>query len=68
MYSALEITDKEFLIKLDRSKFNINLIRTLLKIVEVSNPSDVEERIDHRMELNKSNSLEPDYFGNLEEK
>jgi hypothetical protein len=68
MYSALEITEKEFLIKLDRSKFNINLIRTLLKIVEVSDPSDVEERIDHRMELNKSNALEPDYFGNLEEK
>ena len=68
MYSALEITEKEFLIKLDRSKFNINLIRTLLKIVEVSNPSGIEERVEHRMEFNKSNSLEPDYFGNLEEK
>ncbi len=72
MYSALEITEKEFLIKLDRSKFNINLIRTLLKIVEVSNPQDIDEQsFPPRLisEFNKStSSSEPDYFGNLDDK
>ncbi len=68
MYPALEITDKEFLIKLDRRKFSVNLILTFLTIVEVANPTDVEERSDLKSELNKSNSAEPDYFGSLEEK
>lgn len=72
MYTALEITEKEFLIKLDRSKFNINLIHTLLKIVEVSNPEHVEEQSFRQYtatsEFNKSNTAEPDYFSSLEEK
>ncbi len=71
MYSALEITEKEFLIKLDRNKFSLNFIRTLLKIVEVAKPSDEDEPQGagrYYPELNKSNTAEPEYFGSLEEK
>jgi len=37
--SILEITENEYLIKLNRSTFDLSFIRSLLKIVEVANPS-----------------------------
>lgn len=71
MNSTLEITDNEFLIKLDRKKFNVSFIRTLLKIVEVSNPSSYDEYAmpeRHTSSASNYNSAEPDYFSNLDEK
>ena len=38
--SILEITENEYLIKLNRTKFDLSFIRSLLKMVEVSNPSE----------------------------
>jgi hypothetical protein len=38
--SILEITENEYLIKLNRSNFNLSFIRSLLKMVEVANPSE----------------------------
>ena len=68
--SILEITENEYLIKLDRSNFNLSFIRSLLKMVEVANPSEenvamIKERY---MAPNQNHSSEPDYFSSLEEK
>jgi len=69
MNSTLEITDNEFLIKLDRSKFNLSFVRTLLKMVEVSNPSDDDFVIpDRHISPSQNHNSEPDYFGNIDEK
>ena len=40
MNSTLEITENEYLIKLNRSRFNLSFVRSLLQIVEVSGPSE----------------------------
>jgi hypothetical protein len=68
--SILEITENEYLIKLNRSNFNLSFIRSLLKMVEVANPSEdniamIKERY---MAPNQNHSSEPDYFSSLEEK
>lgn len=67
--SILEITENEYLIKLNRSNFNLSFIRSLLKMVEVANPSEDHEVIHERhMAPNQNYSSEPDYFSSLEEK
>ena len=67
--SILEITENEYLIKLNRSNFNLSFIRSLLKMVEVANPSDEDMVIRERhMAPNQNYSSEPDYFSSLEEK
>ena len=67
--SILEITEKEYLIKLNRETFNLSFIRSLLKMVEVANPSEDEMHIpERRITPTQSNSSEPDYFSSLEEK
>ncbi len=38
MNSILEITENEYLIKLNRDQFNLSLVRSLLKMVEIFNP------------------------------
>jgi len=70
MNSTLEITDREFLIKLDRSKFNVSFVRSLLKMVEFSNPSDDDFIIpDRHIQPSQNHNAEPDYFdNNLDEK
>ena len=69
MNSTLEITDREFLIKLDRSKFNVSFVRSLLKLVEFSNPSEEEYMIpDRHIQPSQIYNSEPDYFGNIDEK
>ncbi|MFD1255306.1 hypothetical protein ACFQ3S_00730 [Mucilaginibacter terrae] len=69
MNSTLEITDREFLIKLDRSKFNVSFVRSLLKLVEFSNPSEDDFIIpDRYIQPSQSYNSEPDYFGNISEK
>ncbi|HAL81801.1 MAG TPA: hypothetical protein DCO83_05835, partial [Mucilaginibacter sp.] len=65
----LEITEKEYLIKLNRNSFNLSFIRSLLKIVEVANPSDDGCHIPERHTgPNQNHSSEPDYFSSIEEK
>jgi len=81
--SILEITENEYLIKLNRSTFNLSFIRSLLKIVEVSEPVStadnqldndyLEDGIDSEIpdrhtEPRLSHSSEPDYYSNLDEK
>ena len=69
MNSTLEITDREFLIKLDRSKFNVSFVRSLLKLVEFSNPSEDDFCTPNRhIQSKESYNSEPDYFGNIDEK
>ena len=68
--SILEITEKEYLIKLNRSNFNLSFIRSLLKIVEVANPSEDSHNsvTDRHFFPNQELSLEPDYYGSIEDK
>jgi hypothetical protein len=67
--SILEITESEYLIKLNRTKFDLSFIRSLLKMVEVSNPSDNEVMITERHTTPRQNhSSEPDYYSSIEEK
>ena len=67
--SILEITENEYLIKLNRSNFNLSFIRSLLKMVEVANPSEGSPLIHERhIAANQSHSSEPDYYSSLEEK
>ncbi len=67
--SILEITEKEYLIKLNRSNFNLSFIRSLLKIVEVANPSEEHTATpDRNISYNQSHQSEPDYFSSIEEK
>lgn len=67
--SMLEITESEYLIKLNRSNFNLSFIRSLLKIVEVANPSeDSFQMPDRNITYNQNHQSEPDYFSSLEEK
>jgi hypothetical protein len=67
--SILEITESEYLIKLNRSNFNLSFIRSLLKMVEVANPSEDSITLhDRHLAPNQNYSSEPDYFSSLEEK
>jgi hypothetical protein len=66
--SILEITENEYLIKLNRSSFNLSFIRSLLKMVEVANPSDEEYITERHIDSNQNHSSEPDYYGSIEEK
>ncbi|RYU91478.1 hypothetical protein EWM62_05940 [Mucilaginibacter terrigena] len=82
--SILEITESEYLIKLNRSNFDLSFIRSLLKIVEVSKPvkakklkekEDEDEYeyspapiVDRHIEASQNHSSEPDYFSNIDEK
>jgi hypothetical protein len=67
--SILEITENEYLIKLNRSNFNLSFIRSLLKMVEVANPSEESSFIaDSYLSANPHHSTEPDYYSSIEEK
>ncbi|HTD97682.1 MAG TPA: hypothetical protein VK668_00270 [Mucilaginibacter sp.] len=67
--SILEITESEYLIKLNRGKFDLSFIRSLLKMVEVANPSDNQMSIAERhITPRQDHSSEPDYYSSLEEK
>jgi hypothetical protein len=69
MNSTLEITDHEFLIKLDRKKFNVSFVRSLLKMVEFSNPSEDDFMVpDRNLQPAYNRGIEPSYFGNIDEK
>jgi len=64
--SILEITENEYLIKLNRNSFNLSLIRSLLKMVEVANPAD--DNHAHGVYQTQNYHTEPSYYGSLEEK
>ncbi len=68
--SILEITENEYLIKLNRSNFNLSFIRSILKMVEVANPSDDTSSFiaERYISPNQNHSSEPDYYSSLEEK
>jgi len=68
--SILEITEHEYLIKLNRSNFNLSFIRSLLKMVEVANPTEEHSYgiPDRHYAANQNHSSEPDYFSSIEEK
>lgn len=48
MDSILEITENEYLIKLNRDQFNLPLVRSLLKMVEIFNPLGDEDKPSKR--------------------
>jgi hypothetical protein len=64
----LEITENEYLIKLNRQNFNLSFIRSLLKMVEVANPAEETNYNEDRYTRNQIISSEPDYFSSLDEK
>ena len=67
--SILEITENEYLIKLNRSTFDLSFIRSLLKIVEVANPSAEDLIIpDRHISPRINHSSEPEYYSSIEEK
>jgi hypothetical protein len=67
--SILEITENEYLIKLNRRTFNLSFIRSLLKMVEVADPSEDNLTVHERhLAPNQNYSSEPDYFSSIEEK
>ena len=68
--STLEITENEYLIKLNRSNFNLSFIRSLLKMVEVANPAEAVESLssDRYYTTTTSPSAEPEYYSSIEEK
>ena len=67
--SILEITENEYLIKLNRSNFDLSFIRSILKIVEVANPSSDDNIITERyISPRQNNSSEPDYYSFIDEK
>jgi hypothetical protein len=65
--SILEITENEYLIKLNRNSFNLSLIRSLLKMVEVANPAE-ESHFTQSTYATQNYHAEPGYYGSLEEK
>jgi hypothetical protein len=64
--TSLEITENEYLIKLNRNKFNLSFIRSLLKIVEVSDHS--EDDAFYEQDLKNAGSEKTDYYSHLDEK
>ncbi len=66
--SMLEITENEYLIKLNRQNFNLSFIRSLLKMVEVANPAEADYTENRLMSRAQVVSSEPDYFSSLDEK
>ena len=67
--SIIEITENEYLIKLSKATFDLSLIRTILKMVEVSTITEDDFGIpERRFTPAQNHSSEPGYYGSLEEK
>ncbi|EHQ30697.1 hypothetical protein [Mucilaginibacter paludis] len=65
--TSLEITENEYLIKFNRNKFDLSFIRNLLRIVEISNPSE-DHAISDKNFSEAAVSVSPDYYSHLDEK
>lgn len=67
--SILEITENEYLIKLNKEMFDLSVIRNILKMVEVSRPTEDDFGFaDRDFTPSQGRSSEPGYFSSLEEK
>ena len=67
--SILEITENEYLIKLNKQTFDLSVIRNILKMVEVSSPTEDDFGMpDRHFSPAERRSSEPGYFSTLEEK
>ena len=68
--SIIEITDNEYLIKLNKHTFDLSLIRNILRMVEVSSNTEDDYDTPERRFIPEENhsSYEPGYYGSLEEK
>lgn len=62
MSSILEITENEYLIKLNRERFNLSFVRSLLKMVEFSSPKEDEDDkpANRKEKAHVSSSLDDD--------
>lgn len=67
MTSSLEITEKEYLIKLNKQQFDISFIRNLLKMVEISNPN-TPAYCPETPNSDSSFGFRDGYFSHLDEK
>jgi len=65
--TSLEITENEYLIKFNRSKFDLSFIRNLLTIVEISNPSEDHAIADKNFSSHGVSAI-ADYYSHLDEK
>jgi len=65
--TCLEITENEYLIKLNRSKFDLSFIRSLLKIVEVSDHKE-QEAEGFGNNFGNDVSANTDYYSRIDEK
>ncbi len=65
--SILEITENEYLIKLNKNTFDLSLIRNILKMVEVSNPA-VDDYESYYDGPKKDSDVGRGYYSSLEEK
>ncbi|MGN6180449.1 MAG: hypothetical protein ACTHNW_14780 [Mucilaginibacter sp.] len=65
--SILEITENEYLIKLNRKSFNLSIIRSLLKMVEVADPAQ-DAMFIPESRIIPAPSSEPEYYSSLDEK
>ena len=68
MGPILEINENEYLIKLNRKRFNLSFVRSLLRIVEASDPAADVEINEARITPHRYVDTGPGYFGSLEEK
>jgi hypothetical protein len=77
--SILEITENEYLIKLNRSNFDLSFIRSLLKNcrgIKARKKQAGRRKLrlftmhiaDRHIAPNQNHSSEPDYFSSLDEK
>lgn len=67
MTSNLEITEKEYLIKLNKQQFDISFIRNLLKIVEFAN-LDTKTYHPQSPAFDVDFGFREGYFSHLDEK
>jgi hypothetical protein len=65
--TSLEITENEYLIKFNRSKFDVSFIRDLLKIAELSKPSE-NYTIKDREVATDISRINADYYSHLDDK
>jgi hypothetical protein len=66
--TSLEITENEYLIKLNRNTFDLSFIRSLLKIVEISGSNEHTLPVEEHVFATEKTSKENDYYSHLDEK
>ena len=67
--SIVEITENEYLIKLNKQMFDLSVIRNILKMVEVSRPVEDDYMLpDRNFAPMQGRSSEPSYFSSIDDK